>query len=534
MGQFSDALASINFRILKLKEGFQRPVVTNRGTYGYEKLCKTLLKELGHKAVDYPDVYKACLDIVKMEELVTTYAQQEKVLESKKEEELFEVPEYVKALTLNCNIAAKGREDRFFCSTEENMISAVSGESYLLMTRLQPADAMAKARHVIPEYMPRRKAGIIRKKYGKEFHDGFNTYVPPDWKHLIEKKEYQDRLPPLFDKLVKHLFPIPEEREFFFAWLHDSLFKRSYTFLILCGAPGTGKNRLKLVMRALHGHDNTVDGKKSTLTERFNSQLSNATLAWFDELHYDMDMENVMKELQNDSISIERKGVDATRATQIHSSIVISNNKPRDNYIAFDARKFAPLKVTAHRLEKSMTSEEIDDLTKKVEDASKKSFDVNFLAQIAQWVRNHGKSTKWPNQEYRGPMFWSLAHTSMSRWQKKAATLIIDPSTRPNRVESDPKLGLLWSSLSEKSQRKNGDRSLQFPDNSSVKAFFEIFRDSKGQKAFKTTLVGGKDIMGDFYVKPLLESMEIVTEASIAEQRGKAQQDGKKKEKINL
>ena len=132
--------------------------------------------------------------------------------------------------------------------------------------------------------------------------------------------------------------------------MYAALFNRAYTFLILCGAGGIGKNRLKLVNKALHGHHNAIDGKKSTFTERFNSQLYDCTEAWFDELTYTMDMENVMKEIQNDTISIERKGIDATRSTKIYASSVISNNKPRDNYIAFDARKFVPLQLTNNRL----------------------------------------------------------------------------------------------------------------------------------------------------------------------------------------
>src|SRR5690606_14664466 len=138
-----------------------------------------------------------------------------------------------------------------------------------------------------------------------------------------------------------------------------------------------------------------------------------STLAWVDELRYDDEMENTMKELQNDSISIERKGIDTTRATKIHASIVISNNKPRANYIAFDARKFVALKIAGHRLEESMSLEEIDLLTRKVEDEKSEHFDSKFLAQIAKWIKRRGASKKWRNLEYKGPMFWTLAHTSM-------------------------------------------------------------------------------------------------------------------------
>ncbi len=494
-----------------------------------EKFSAMLLKDLGKTLLTFPEVYDAADDLGKLEVLVMKLAEETGVRRGGP----IEVPDNIKDLTLNRNMAAKGREDKYFLTTEDELISPITGEFYIEKHGLKFTEANAMARAVIPEYMPRHKAGVSRIKLGdKQVHDVFNTYIPADWTTYPKKKSLPDRLPDLFLKLVNHLFPIPLEREYFYAWLHESMFRRAYVYLILCGAPGTGKNRLKLVLRALHGHDNTVDGKKSTLVERFNSQLSGGTLGWFDELYYDLEMENVMKELQNDSISIERKGVDATRATKIHSSLVISNNKPRDNYLAFDARKFAPLVVTSRRLEQSMSSEEIDELSRKVEDATKPEFDIEFIAQIAMWIKRHGKSTKWPNLEYRGPMFWSLAHTSMSRWQKKAAMLIIDSTARPQRAEFDEVKGYLWSSMAEKSQRKNGDRSMQFPDHTSVMFFFDTFRDSKGRKAFTTKKVDGS-ILGDFWVKPLFKHVAIVTETTLMETREK-EASGKRKEKLDL
>ena len=386
---------------------------------------------------------------------------------------------------------------------------------------------------MIPEYLPRSKPGIDKlKSKGKE-SVVFNKYIPPLWKNYQEFDKLPDRLPTIFEKLVTHLFPIAEEREYFYAWLHASMYSRAFVYLVLCGAPGTGKNRLKLILRALHGHANSIDGKRSTLVERFNSQLSDSTLAWFDELHYDMDMENIMKELQNDTISIERKGVDATRATRIYASLVISNNKPRDNYIAFDARKFVPLKVTSKRLEQSMTKEEIDQLTAKVENEDSETFDIKFLAQIAKWIKKHGKSNKWPQLEYKGPMFYTLAHTSMSRWQKKAATMVLEANPQTSaRITYDEEKGFLWSSMQEINQKKNGDRSLQFPDFTSVKYFFDIFKDGQGRKAFKTRNV--KDnIMGDFWVKPLFEHTAIITEQKVLSQRGKPD-EGQKEEYYDL
>ncbi len=518
MSELSDALASAKLKITKYDPAKSRSVSTSRGTYSIEKFSKMLFEILGTESLNFPKVCDAFKDLEKMELLVAAHAKATKV--EVREKQII-IPNELAGLTLNCNMAAKGRDDRFFLTHEDETVSPITGEFYLLSHQLTPPEAVSISRNVVPEYLPRQAKGVFEMTIGRKTRTVFNIYTPPEWTTYPKWDELPDKLPILFSKLVKHLFPLPEEREFFFYWLHASLFRRAFTFLVLCGAPGTGKNRLKIVMRALHEHVNTTDGKKSTLTERFNSQLGESTLTWFDELQYDADMENTMKELQNDSISIERKGVDATRATKIHSSIVISNNKPRDNHIAFDARKFVPLVVAKERLEASMAPAEIDALSLKVEDPTREEYDIHFIAQIAKWIERHGDSKKWPNQEYRGPMFWTLAHTSMTRWQKKAAMLILDPSTRPSRVDYDEAKGYLWSALSEKGLRKNGDRTLQFPDHTSVKAFFEVFRDSKGRKAFSTKEVPD-NIMGDFWVKPLFKKTAIITEASVVEERNRA------------
>jgi hypothetical protein len=361
-----------------------------------------------------------------------------------------------------------------------------------------------------------------------------NTYVPPEWE-LWRKKNPKDwqklpsKPPKLVMKLLTHLIPDPKERKYFYAWLYASLTARSYVYLVLCGAPGAGKNRLKLLLRALHGRDNTNDGKKSTLDNRFNYQLSQGTLTWFDELKYDSDMENVMKEIQNDYLSIERKGVDATRSSTIHSSMVISNNKPRDNFLAFDARKFAPLMLAPVDLRHSMSEAEIELFSRKVE-TGKPDFDVRFVAQVAKWILSIGAANlkTWPTLEYRGPMFWTLAHTSMARWQKKAISTLIDKKTGIRVGWDDAEGAHIWSKVEEKITKRSGEHAMVFPDYSSVKAFFDIFCDGNGMRAFTTKLIPGNNIMGDFYIYPLMDKVDIITEATVAQQREKGRRDGKK------
>lgn len=529
MSKLASALEAADIKIVKYDPGKQRPITTARhGSFTVEKFCKTLADALGPKALEFPEVFQATHDISAMSKMIGQYARKRGIFGG---DRTISVPEEFKDLTLNMDITSS-RDLKFFMTTEKEVVSVVSGAAYVRVMQMKDLEAVSVARKVVPEYLPRDRRGISKIEYQGKVFDVFNTYVPPRWKSYQYSKQLPDKLPALFEKLVRHLFPIEEEREYFFSWLYHSMFKRSYVYLILCGAPGTGKNRLKLVLRALHGHSNTVDGKRSTLVEKFNSQLADSTLAWFDELSYGHDMENTMKELQNDSISIERKGIDATRSTRIHSSLIISNNKPRDNFIAFDARKFAPLLLTPKRLEASMTPEEIDKLTGKVEDEKAETFDIRFLAQIAKWVRRHGYSNKWPHLEYKGPMFYKLAHTSMSRWQKVAAMTILNLNPQQsNRIVYDEKKGFLWSTVHDYASKKNTDKSYAFPDFTTVKHFFDVFVDAKGEKTF-STLELDDNIMGDFWVKKLRDSAKILTESSqILPTKG--EDDGEKGRKEN-
>jgi hypothetical protein len=319
------------------------------------------------------------------------------------------------------------------------------------------------------------------------------------------------------------MFILKEEIEYLYHWLYTSLTSRSYVYLVLCGHKGVGKNRLNLVFKALHGMANSVDGKQSTLNDKFNSQFTESTLVWFDEIKYTQKSDGMLKGLQNKYISVEKKGVDASRSTPIYCSMVFSNNEPRDNYIPFDSRKFVPLQLTKKRLEVTMEPEEIDALTKKVEDESSKDYDVAFVAQIAQWILKHGKSDKWPNLEYRGPMFYFLAHTSMNLWQRVAITIFTHPSIHVNsKIVHDPEKGYLWSSLEKFSRtmaQKEKRRPVFFAQSSSVKAFYESFLDLKGRKGFVTTDIP-EDILGDFWVKCILPDILV---ADFSEKKGESE-----------
>lgn len=420
-----------------------------------------------------------------------------------------EAPREISDLTLNIDIS---NADNIFLTDDKGYLSLVDYRIMANHLSYSDVEVISRARKVYPKYNPRSEVKMYVGEvpgYSGEFTI-FNKYLPPAWRALPDTNSPP---PKLFLKLVNHLWPDLEDRAFGLYWMRKSIVGRAKTFLMLCGPAGVGKNRLKLLMTAAHGPMNAVDGKKSTLTTQFNSQLSEGTILWFDELKFNESEENAMKEIPNESVSIEQKGVDATRRTELYGSYIISNNKPRDNYLSMDARKFVPLTLNTRRLEESMTMEEIETFSNKC-DVEKDTFDARFVADICYYLINKCDSDKWPVDEYKSKMFYILTHTSMSRWQKRVVSILADMSYEGRELEltsvdrraaknfKSCKIGHIKCSSLEilfESYSKFYGSTLAFPEFSTVEAFLNYYRDLNGNKICEIQKIPG-DIYGNFII----------------------------------
>ncbi len=495
-------MEAANIELTKFDSTKKRSVFlgTESAAITVEAFAKTLRERIGRKFKQHEDIYDLTHDAAELQKVIAAYARDKDILIGPKERI---VPEEMGKYTLNVDMSSD--PVKFFV-TKDEVMAKMSGAFYLTAMGMKHEEAINVARHCFREYDPRGPAGMRQVKNRSEMLNVFNTYVPPTWAvHPKFTKSYDPKLPPLFKKLIMHVFPTQTERTYFYAWVYMSLFKRAPTYLVLNGDPGIGKNRLKLLMRALHGHDNTPDGKKSMLTERFNSQVEMTTLLYFDELKYNEDVENILKEMQNETLSIEKKGVDASRSTKIFASMAIANNYPRDNYIQFDSRKFVPLELNTKTLMTSMTSDEIDKITKMTEFEDAPEFDVEALAEFAKWLKKYGPNfvKRYKNMEYKGPRFWFLAHTSMSKWQGMIVQHFYLDKHRfaPDLPHED---GQLWSSI-EPLIKKKVYKGYNWPHVENIRRFLDIYCDLEGKKGFKTTRLGGLE--SDFYVKPLLKKV---------------------------
>lgn len=517
MSALKSALADTNIIIKKYDPAKTRPVYTDRSTMNVHKFTEELINALGPRLMNHTAILGTINNPGNMIKLLEEYMTEEGISLDERENQIV-IPEELSGLTLN--IDKSSREPgtkRFFCTTEDEVVDPnTSGTYYLEACGVSFAEGNRMARAVVPKYMPRAGRGVHERfdRVANTLVPTFNTYIPAEWvmwknKNVKAWTKLSAKPPEEIIRLLKHVIPLKEEREYFYAWVYTSLTSRAYVYLVLQGNPGVGKNRIKVLLSALHGTYNSVSGKKETFgaaDSKFNSQMMDNTLLWLDELKYGPEMEPRLKEYQNKTIAIERKGVDATTSTEIFSSMVISNNYPRDNYILFNSRKFAPLVLGDKPLTASMEPDEIERMSERLDPMSP-LFDVKYVAKIAKWVLAIGPKyvSKWPNLEYQGPKFWELAHSSMSRWQK-IAILALTTETRLGKFPGwDPdKEAFLWSKVEEALRKKKEYESKDYRDASTVASFFQTYCDDRGRRVFEVEEVKGT-IIQDFWVKPLKE-----------------------------
>lgn len=531
MAKLDKPLELANILIKKYDPSKLRPVQTgDHTTLSISKFTSLLVTGLKKDAWSFPEITKCINNVPEMESLLEEWA----VENCQETGGGGVVPEDLSDLILNVDMSSSRRESRYFCTTPDELVETkVSGEYYIDKCGLDMKQAINTARAVVPRYMPRSSLGVHTKAdpTTQRKINFYNTYVPAAWaiwkkKNLEEWNKLPAKCPGNILEMIKHMVPLKEERSYLYAWVYTSITTRAYVYLILNGIPGLGKNLLHSVIGSLHGKANHVNGKKETFGangSKFNGQLFNSTFASFDELKYDRDLEPRLKEYQNDSASKELKGIDATGSSDLFCSMAISNNYPRDNYIPFDSRKFCPIVMGNTKLKDLMSLEDISEIAKKV-DESDAAFDVKFVAQFAKWILKIGPdhAAKFNRLEYQGPKFWELAHASMSRWQKVVVVALTTRNTRgyfPGWHET--KKAFQWTEVEAALRRKKDLSDKDYRDPSTVKAFFDNYRDTEGKKAFETKAFTGS-ILQDFWVWPLHGVEKVLGDVTVEMEDGES------------
>ena len=197
----------------------------------------------------------------------------------------------------------------------------------------------------------------------------YNLYEPPKW---LEDKYYScgevqipklDVIPTIYDKYLKHLVNGDvKSYEYVLDWLTTAITSRNYCILTTIGNQGIGKGVLGEIMMRLVGEQNFTKSGKRIVDKDFNGQISGKRILYVDEVVIsNADQENRMKDLINDYIEVEKKGVDA-KLSRNYSSIYFSANQLDAIKITSDDRRFSIIELTNVKLKDVMNKNEIGSL----------------------------------------------------------------------------------------------------------------------------------------------------------------------------
>lgn len=288
-----------------------------------------------------------------------------------------------KALTMRCNHIYGGDLETYqadildFCesyssfSQIQNLIDKkilrLDGKSYVYdpITREKKPIVLQDYKDVVtmdflqerylvcsPTYEPRNSQDII-KRNNEVF---FNIYMPPAWYAPFfydQGLKVPDRkLPVEYANFFDHLFDGSEASiEHNLRWLANSLKSKNLTYNTLIGAEGAGKGVHDLILTQLHGPTNAskIRGEQF-INSRFNADMKNKTYYYIDEAALMTSAaEDRFKDLVNDKIIIEEKGVDAVSCDN-YMNVVISSNNYSSIKLKEGQRRFSVLEMADKNL----------------------------------------------------------------------------------------------------------------------------------------------------------------------------------------
>lgn len=241
-----------------------------------------------------------------------------------------------------------------------------------------------------------------------------NLYNPPEWRKA--ERIPNPRIPNFINKLLNHLFPSQEAKEYVICWIAWAVFSRNQTILCLIGARGTGKTILSDVVTALVGREYSKIVGESILTDKFNAPMEDNRLVILEEVMANEQKDiNKLKSFANNFIPLEKKGSDQD-TIENYNSIMLLANEFNSVSLAPQDRRFSAPEITSIDLKKVVTEEEIDQFVVGLHDDP--MFDE--LVEFGQYLENnYTKLTeKFSNNiPFKGKHYYDIVRSTLSEWK---------------------------------------------------------------------------------------------------------------------
>lgn len=216
--------------------------------------------------------------------------------------------------------------------------------SYDALTKIMnPKVLNAKLMPAITEYSPRSSEKIFKDRTGRTV---YNKYQPPAWKfeHFYNNSPIDSApLPKLYYIYFTSLLDNDiDSYNYLINWLALSLREKNKTMLGAIGKQRIGKGVLAQIIAELHGKDEgngLSDVSGGNFGSQFNAIIEGKTFVEFSEVKLTTQEEiNSWKQLINERIQIEKKGIDARVYPNYANILLTANNMSNIKLGAGDQR----------------------------------------------------------------------------------------------------------------------------------------------------------------------------------------------------
>jgi hypothetical protein len=331
-------------------------------------------------------------------------------------------------------------------------VSKIHSSIWLSAFGIAKKDVLSQLQPLFPIYRPDRIEQVFPSDIPEIGTHILNNYSAPMWR---VKDMGKPEMPPLLRKFFFHLFSTDESREAIFHHLYYMLTSRSQVLLCLAGRQAIGKSIFaETIVKAMIKHTNWAKAPRSFTKKEFNGFLKNRKAVVVEEIPLASSREEriatneMIKDILNDTVTIEEKGLDSF-TTQNYVSVFVTTNSPKAiPLVDMNDRRFLCLDVTKVQLRKTMTSEEIEEL-KNLTDSSEE------IADFCQWILAKGKiKGKDAFYNFTNELKKKIYFLTLSNWEISLLEHI-------DAIKSDYKYGISMNELVKQAKKANSGKAIK-------------------------------------------------------------------------
>lgn len=447
------------------------------------------IKKEAQKGLTYfqKEVETCFREIIKKEKIEV------KELEMEGEEEIMPLSyeeKYLNNLVPVINDETKDPKSLFLMvdTADNNRISKTSFLSWKTgRSKEEVAAATNMARRVKLKYLPTTTSSfMVKQEPNGEKYQVLNIYYPP--RHRVAKI-IKPVVPQMVTDFLKNLFLNEECYKYMMCSIWYVLNDRLQIIPVLNGGTGVGKGLFaEHLLSKLVGRNNAILAPTSWDKSGFNAWLSNKQLIVFDEAKIisrgkDSNVD-IIKRIMNDTLNVEKKGIDADKLTDNHASMFItSNNGSKRFTLEIDNRRFAPVDLTTDKVNNLYSKKDREALVDLLQDDE---VIANFYWDIIyNWNPKIVDPQRTPHTILQCESLFKFQFESLDLWQRGIAELLISKeSSTYNFAQVNASYRKVYTRITGKDT--NTKRSIELSDARDFIQSYRHYGDTEPMGYFET------------------------------------------------